>query len=94
MAMNTTLTERYARSKKDRIQTVMEAAGEKGVWLTLAELSSLTNSPEASISALLRKLRSEGFEIVKRIRSAYVREYLLAPPLKKLPPSNFLPPCA
>ena len=46
----------------------MLAAGECKTWLTLKELAALTKFGEASISAQLRHLRRDEYELVKRRR--------------------------
>ena len=66
---------RYARSQKDLILEVLKDAKERNVWLTLYELAHLTNICETSVSAQLRRLRKEGYDIEKRIYSGMVREY-------------------
>jgi hypothetical protein len=55
----------------DAIRDLMIAAGERGEWLSLADISALTQFGEASISAQLRNLRKRrygGYSVDKRRR--------------------------
>jgi hypothetical protein len=59
------------RSQREVLRDVMLSAAECGTWLTLRELSRLTNYGEASISAQLRHLRKPrygSFVIDKQVR--------------------------
>jgi hypothetical protein len=59
------------RSQREVLRDVMLSAAECGGWLTLRELSKLTNYGEASISAQLRHLRKPkygSFVIDKQVR--------------------------
>jgi hypothetical protein len=61
-----------SRKQREVIRDVMLSAGECGTWLTLDELSKLTQYPPASISAQLRHMRKPqfgGYEVVKRCRT-------------------------
>ncbi len=77
------------------IRDVMLSAAECGSWLTLAELETLTNYPQASISAQLRHLRngrngvlrSERLNMEKRRRGKPgngLWEYRVAPRLEAI----------
>jgi len=61
------------RRQRDVLCDVMLSARQCETWLTLDELSKLTNYPPASISAQLRHLRKPeygGFAVEKRQRAA------------------------
>jgi hypothetical protein len=62
---------RPARKQREVIRDVMLSAGQCATWLTLDELTKLTQYPPASISAQLRHLRKPrygGYAVVKRCR--------------------------
>ena len=61
-----------SRKQREVIRDVMLSAGQCATWLTLDELSKLTQYPPASISAQLRHMRKPqfgGYEVVKRCRT-------------------------
>ncbi len=61
------------RSQRDVVRDIMLSAAETGVWLTLAELGSLTCFPVQSIGAQVRALRRSGhgaYIVEKRRRSS------------------------
>jgi hypothetical protein len=63
---------RAPRKQREVIRDVMLSAGQCATWLTLDELSKLTQYPPASISAQLRHLRKPehgAFAVVKRSRA-------------------------
>jgi hypothetical protein len=80
----------YAPSQREVLRDVLLSATECGSWLTLRELSQLTQYGEASISAQLRHLRKTkygSYVIEKRVRRdlivrdaehGAIWEYLLA----------------
>jgi hypothetical protein len=61
----------YAPSQREVLRDVLLSATECGSWLTLRELSQLTQYGEASISAQLRHLRKAkygSYVVEKRVR--------------------------
>jgi DNA-binding transcriptional regulator GbsR (MarR family) len=59
-------------SQIERVWACLYVAAQRGLWLTLAEISDDTGDPEASVSAQLRHLRKPRFGqhvIEKRRRS-------------------------
>lgn len=64
----------------DRVRNLML----DGIWRTLPEIESLTQFPQASISARLRDLRKDrfgAFRVERRRRGVGLYEYRVLPPL-------------
>jgi hypothetical protein len=60
-------------SQREVLRDVMLSAANCNAWLTLEQLTRMTNYPQASISAQLRHLRKEqhgGYRVAKRCRPA------------------------
>jgi hypothetical protein len=65
------------RNQRQIIRDVMIEAARSGSWLTLAELASLTQYKEPSVSAQLRHLRKTeygGYVVEKRVRRPMIPE--------------------
>lgn len=64
------------------VRECMLMAARSTAWLTLREIETLTHYPQASVSARLRELRADGYEVLRRRRSDASRgiwEYRVVP---------------